>query len=199
MTQPVHALPEAYGRETADSGTSAATATRTFTEGEAYALVADNVQRETAALTGKVDGLTREVADLKGKLDVADAAVATEKAARETAEQALVDYKQSIETEKAQEARKAERTAKVREVASHLKDEFFTPERATRWAAMDDDAFASYVAELAELAPTPAKATTTTEPPRETAMAGSAVQGDAGKPKGLAGLSGFYPTAKGGN
>lgn len=182
-----------YSRETAAVDTTSST-DRTFTEGEAYALVADNVQRETAALTATIDQLKSEKAaletersDLQSKLDVADAA-------RETAEQALTDYKASIENEKAMAERKDARVTKVREVAKHLKDEFFTPERAQRWAAMEDDAFEAYTAELAELAagvtsPAPS------DPPRETAMAGTQVTA----PGKSGGLAAFWTASKGGN
>ncbi len=184
-----------YRRETADA---TATAERTFTEGEAYALVADNVQRETASLTATIDqlksekaSLEDEKADLQSKLDI-------EQAAREKAQQDLQEFKDSIANEKAMEARKGERVAKIREVAKHLKEEFYTPERAQRWAAMDDEAFDAYAKELAELS-AGATTTTTSEPPRETAMAGSQVSAPAEKGQGLKGLAGFYGLPKGGN
>lgn len=188
----VPALPlEGYARETADDkAPPTPNGSRTFTEGETYALVADNVQRETAELTGKVKQLETEKADLQSKLDVAEAARETEKAAKEAAVQELADYKQTVEAEKAAVGRREERVGKVREVAKHLKDEFFTPERAQRWSEMDDEAFAAYIKELAELAP--AGSTTGNQPPRETAMAGKSVEGTP-KKGGLAafwGLSG---------
>lgn len=153
---------------------------RTFTEREAYALVADNVQRETAALSTQVETLSSEKAALETRVEVAEAALATEKAAKEKAEQDLVDFKAQLETEKAQEGRKADRVAKVRETAKHLTDEFFTPERASRWAAMEDAAFEEYISELAAVSTGTAPAGDG-EAPRETAMAGKQV---AGTPKG---------------
>lgn len=143
---------------------------RTLTEDEAYAIVADRVSRETASLTTKVDDLTRENAGLQSKLDVSEAAVATEKAGRETAEKALADYKASVETDREIASRREGRVAKVREVAAHLKDDFFTDARTQRWAAMDDEAFAGYVAELAELSTGVSAAAGA---PRETAMRGA--------------------------
>jgi septal ring factor EnvC (AmiA/AmiB activator) len=180
MAEPAQAVP----RETAE---------RTFTEGEAYALVADNVQRETASLTASVDQLTSEKAALETEKATLQNQLDVAVAAREKAEQDLADFKESVENEKAVAARTDQRVAKVREVAKHLKDEFYTPERAQRWAAMDDDAFDAYVKELAELS---AGVTTTTsgEPPRETAMAGSRVTSPT---KG--GLAAFWNLPKGGN
>lgn len=148
---------------------------RTFTEQEAYALVADNVQRETAARQATIDTLTSEKAATDTKLEVAEAALATEKARADGAIEWHTAVLAQHETEKAQEGRKAERVAKVRETAKHLTDAFFTPERAQRWSVMDDVAFAEYVSELAAVSTgaTPA----TDGPPRETAMTGKPVTG----------------------
>jgi chromosome segregation ATPase len=145
-------------------------APRVLTEGEAYAISAANVQRETAELTTKVDTLNKEKAELQSKLDVSEAAVQTEKTARETAEQALTDYKAEVEREKAAQSRRGEREKKVREAASHLPDTFFTEERLARWATQDDTAFEAYLKEIAELAPA---GSTATGAPRETAMTGA--------------------------
>lgn len=143
-------------------------APRTLTEDEAYAISAANVKRETAELTGKVETLNKEKAELQKQLDVSQAAVETEKAAREKAEKDLTDYKAEVERETAAKGRRGEREKKVREVAKHLPDTFFTDERLDRWAAQDDEAFGGYLKELAELAPTG----TTGGAPRETAMHG---------------------------
>lgn len=156
---------------------------RTFTEQEAYALVADNVQRETAARQAMIDTLTSEKAALEQKLELAEAGLATEKARADGA----IEWHNAVlaaqETEKAQLARKDERVAKVKEVAPHLKDDFFTTERAERWAKQDDTAFELYVKELAELATgVPAASGDTSTPPRETAMQGTSVAGAASGP-----------------
>ncbi len=145
---------------------------RPFTEDEAYAIAADRVVRETADLTQKAEALTSEVAELKAKLDVSDAALATEKAAKETAEKALADYKAEVEQHREVAARRGEREKKVREVARHMKDDWFTTERIDRWAAMDDAVFGEYVAEIAALGGGVAPAG---GPPRETAMSGDPV------------------------
>lgn len=152
---------------------------RTFTEKEAYALVADNVQRETADAKAQVATLSSEKAALQTQVDTLEAAKEAEKARADAAIKELEDTKANIETEKAQAARKDERVSKVREAAKHLKDEFFTAERAQRWSAMDDDAFTAYVAELTDISVgVPAeKADEKAQPPRETAMAGQTVKG----------------------
>lgn len=157
------------------------TPVRTFTEQEAYALVADNVQRETAAVVAQVETLTSEKAALETKLEVAEAALATEKARADGAIEWHEAVLAQFETEKAQAARKDERVAKVREAAKHLNDDFFTTERAQRWSAMDDAAFEEYVSELAAVSTGVAPSGDGQQPPRETAMAGQSV---AGAPKG---------------
>lgn len=149
---------------------------RTFTEQEAYALVADNVQRETAEHKATIETLTSEKAALEQKLELAEAALATEKARADGAIEWHEAVVTAAETEKAQLARKDERVAKVKEVAPHLKEDFFTAERAARWCTLDQEAFEAYTKELAELA-TGVPAKTTESPPRETAMTGTAVAG----------------------
>ena len=148
---------------------------RTFTEGETYALVADNVARETAALEAKkaemqttITSLEAEKAELQTQLDLAVAG-------KEKAEQDFEDYKAEQARVAEVAARQEERVAKVREAASHLKDDFFTDERAARWAAMEQAAFDDYVAELAAVSEgvKPAEET----PSAETAAAQSAISG----------------------
>lgn len=197
------AAPSGYVRELAEGGAGAAagatsTEPRMLTEAEAYAVAAAEVKRETAAAQAKVTTLETEKAELQTKLDVAEVATATEKTAREKAEKDLADFKTEIENANTIAARSGDRTAKVREVAKHLADEFFTAERAARWAAMDDEAFEAYVAELAEVAPKGTGAgdgsgkDDKNKPPRETAASGSSVT-----PKGGAdNLLALFPHAK---
>jgi septal ring factor EnvC (AmiA/AmiB activator) len=142
----------ALPRETAEDATvprEVAAEERTFTEGETYALVADNVARETASLQAEKAGLETQVATLTAEKAELQNRLDTETARAEKAEQDFEAYK-------ADEVRKAElaelagtRTKAVREVAKHLKDDFFTPERAERWAAMDQADFDTYLAEMA--------------------------------------------------
>lgn len=167
------------GRETAERETAEEKPTpRLLTEDEAYAIVADRVKRESAELTTKVGALETEKADLQAKLDVADAARETAEQAKVAAEKALADYKADQEKQREVAERADDRLKKVREVASHLKDEFFTTERKQRWASMEDEAFESYVKELAELAEAAGvkKNDTVDGAPRETAMKGDAVK-----------------------
>jgi hypothetical protein len=148
---------------------------RTFTEGETYALVADNVKRETAAIQAEkadletiVTTLEAEKAALQNEVDVAVAA-------REKAEKDLEDYKAGQVRDAEIAALKEARVAKVRDVAKHLKDDFFTDERAGRWAAMDQSGFDVYVSELAAVSEgvKPVEGT----PKAETAGLGSPMSG----------------------
>ena len=121
-------------------------ADRTFTEGEAYALVADAVQRETAAAATKISELE---ATLKSANDVLVAEKAAETKRADQAAQALIDFKDGIEQETARVALRTERVAAVAEATDLLE---MTDERADRITAMDEAAFASYVSDLREIA-----------------------------------------------
>lgn len=147
---------------------------RVLTEDEAYAIVADRVQRETADRDSKIATLESEKSALANEVDLKVAALTAETARADAAEKALADYKAEIEAEKAAAERTEARVATVREIKG-LKDDFITPERASRWAQMDDDTFSGYCRELAEILSV-AVTTPAGEPPRETAMAGAGVQ-----------------------
>lgn len=122
---------------------------RTFTEGEAYALVADNVARETAAANERVTTLEAANTGLQNRIDVVETEKAAEVARAELAEKAFTDFKTNLEAETAREAKRTDRTAKVAEAAPGLE---MTDERATRIVAMDDEIFESYLTDLREVA-----------------------------------------------
>jgi hypothetical protein len=133
---------------------------RTFTEGEAYALVADNVARETAAATERITALQAENSDLQTRITETETelhnridVLETEKAAAVEraglAETALTDFKTDIENEKASELRRVDRTGKVADAAPDLE---MTDERSARIVAMDDEGFESYLSDLREVA-----------------------------------------------
>jgi len=145
---------------------------KTFSENEHLAILADRVQTETAALTAERDQLVTSVTELENKLDVETTAKTAAEARAVEAEKALADFKTSVEAEREAAAKKDERVAKVREVASHLADDFFADEaRLGRIVAMSDEIFEGYLADLSEASKTAPK--TTTVLPRETAMAGA--------------------------
>lgn len=159
-----------FVRETASVERETAEA-RTFNEDEHTAIMAATVERETAGLTARVEELQSEnetlkseKAELQNQLDVAVAG-------RETAEQALTDFKAEVEQSREIAARTETRVAAVRSALPHKADDWFTPERAQNWAAMDEDRFTAYVAELAEVTQG-LTAHTADNGGRETAMAG---------------------------
>jgi hypothetical protein len=115
---------------------------RTFTEGEAYALVDDAIKRETAALRVAAD--ERE-AILKSANDVLVAEKAAETQRADQAAQALIDFKDGIEQEKARVALRTERVAAVADATDLLE---MTDERAERITDMEEAAFVSYVSDL---------------------------------------------------
>lgn len=162
---------ETVPREKAEENTP-----RQLSEDEHKAIVAALVARETSELRAENDSLTTANSDLQSKLDVAETARQTAEQGKATAEQALEDYKTEQEQAKEIAARTDTRVAKVREVAAHLKDEFFTDERAARWAGMPDEEFDAYVKEMAEASGAPSTGDAGDKARRETAMRGSEVK-----------------------
>lgn len=120
-------------------------ADRTFTEGEAYALVAQAEERATAEANTSITTLTAEKTELETKLDVAETAKTAAEDRATAAEKALEDYKTEVETTKAAEAKRAERTAKITEVAPKLE---LTEDRANRIVAMSDEGFDAYIEDI---------------------------------------------------
>jgi len=181
MAQASTPSPLPFSRETAERETAEEAAARTLSQDEHNAIVADRVARETAQLTGEKARLETENTELKTKLADSEKARETAEAAKATAEQALTEKTQADERQKAAAERFDERAKAVREAAYHLSDDFFTKERLERAAQMEDERFAEYVKELAEMAaasgkdkPDPTKETKDGAP-RETAMSGSTV------------------------
>lgn len=150
---------------------------RTFTEGEAYAIVADQVTQQTAAAKAEVETLTERLTAAETERD---AALARATAAEEAAAQAKADHDSfvaEIEAQKAAEAKRTERLAKLTEVAPTLEVD---AERADRIVAMSDEAFETMVESVRETASakgegTPPAPAATKGVPRESA----AFKGDA--------------------
>lgn len=130
---------------------------RTFTEGEAYALVADGIERETAAAKVQIDELTAQNVTLGNEKDVLTQRVTAAEEGKAAAEQAFEDYKAEQERIQASEAKRSERIAKVAEVAPALVADIDTDEeaqkRGDRIVAMSDEQFDEYVADLTAAKP----------------------------------------------
>lgn len=124
-------------------------ADRTFTEGEAYALVADAVERETAAAKAEATTAQGQVTTLSNEKDALTLRVTAAEEAKVAAETELAEFKAGIETEKANAAKLDIRVAKLAEIAPDLKIE---GERKDRVLAMADEAFTAYVADLRQVA-----------------------------------------------
>lgn len=193
MGAPHNALDD-YRRETAEGAPASAppATARMFSEDEAYAIAADRVKAETAKITEENEKLKGENIDLQSKLDVSAAALETEKAAREAADKAFEDYKGEAAAKAEAASRQDERVGKVKEAAPHMGEDFFTQEKAARWASMEQTEFDTYVAELAAVAPkTPGSPG---QPPRETAASGRSVEG---APKGAEATRSLFAVKRG--
>lgn len=119
---------------------------RTFSEAEHEAILTDTVRRERAAA---VEELETEKAELQTRIDVLEAEKAEALQAKEAAETELEEFKAGIETEKEVAARKTERADAVKDVTT-LPDTYFTDERVTRWAEMSEEAFETFLDDMAE-------------------------------------------------
>lgn len=168
-------------------------ADRTFTEGEAYALVAQAEERATAEATTSITTLTAEKTELETKLDVAETAKTAAEDRATAAEKALEDFKTEVESTKAAEAKRAERTAKVTEVAPKLE---LTEDRANRIVAMSDEGFTAYIEDIRVAAgETPIEVDPSTGVPRTSAaLGGSALppKASGGSTEGKTILGGLY-------
>ena len=122
---------------------------RTFTEAEHYAIVADSITRETAAATARQTAAEEQVTTISNEKDALELRVTAAETAKVAAETELAEFKASIETQKAQEAKRSDRVAKLAEVAPTLKVE---GERADRIVAMEDGVFDEYLASMREVA-----------------------------------------------
>lgn len=149
-----------------------------YTKDEHLAILADRVSRETASMQTKVDELTTENTELKNKLDVAESGKVAAEQAKATVEQEFTTYKTEVEQREVAASRKDSRIAEIKDKAAHLPEDWFTAEgRVERIIAMEDEAFATYLSDLAASAPAGVGDGRTSTPPRESAMAGQQLGG----------------------
>lgn len=159
---------------------------------EIVAVVNDRVERETAELRTRAESAERARDEAQTKIDVLEAEKAAAVQEKEAAQAELASVKTEVEAERASASNRDSRKAALREVAAHLSDAWFDQEvaagdgkvaRLDKIARMTEDEFASYKGEIASafegvtVAPA-AGGNTTGQPPRETAMAGSASAGN---------------------
>lgn len=126
---------------------------RVFTEKEHVAIMANVVATETASLRQANEVLEAQVATLNTEKAAAEQAREVAEAATATAQTELADHKAEIEKAAELVALGETRTAKMREVASHLPAEYFTAEKAEGWAKLDETSFASLSEAIAQTAP----------------------------------------------
>lgn len=171
--------------------TQPALAGNVYSEAQHFSLLETAVERETASLTAEKSALeaqiqtlesekaatATELSEVKSRIDVLEAEKATAETAAETARTELADFKAEIERKREIEDKKKDRKDRVKAANESLVDDFFSEERITRWAEMDDNAFDAFVSDMAEVAKAAKEAasaagtatTTTTEQAKETA------------------------------
>lgn len=134
-----------------------------FTESQHFALLADAVSRETAALSEAktvleteraalqetITGLESEKSSLQSRIDVLEAEKASEIASREKAESEHAEYIAALTELAAVEERKETRVTRVK-ASIEAPETYFTEARATRWAQMADEEFDALLVDLSE-------------------------------------------------
>lgn len=137
-----------------------------YTEAQHFALLESAVKRETAELSeaketleGQVGTLESEKAALadelnttKSRIDVLEAEKAAAEARAEAAVKEFEDFKAELAREAEVAQKRTARIERVKAANASLGEDFFTSERAQRWAEMADDAFEALVADLTEAA-----------------------------------------------
>jgi hypothetical protein len=122
---------------------------RTFTEAEHFALLTDAVTREVAKAT---EDSTTTIDGLTSRIDVLEAENAAETAAKDTVNAEFAAFKAETERLREIDARKADRVAQIRAVASSdLPESYFSDERVQRWAEMADEQFNALLDDLSEV------------------------------------------------
>lgn len=137
-----------------------------YTEAQHFALLTSAVERETAALTEtktlletQIETLTSEKASqadelvtAQSRLDVLEAEKATAEALAEAAVKEFADFKAELALAAEIAEKRTARVERVKAANAALGEEYFTQERAQRWAEMSDEAFTALIADLTEAA-----------------------------------------------
>ena len=132
--------------------TAAATATadlggELIPRSEAYAVMEHEVANQTASLTAQIASLTTEHASA---IEAVEARLAAETARADAAGQALADFRAEIAHAEKVATQTASRRAAV-EALDGVPEGFVTDERASRWGAQDEDAWAATLADLTDI------------------------------------------------
>lgn len=132
--------------------TAAATATadlggELIPRSEAYAVMEHEVANQTASLTAQIASLTTEHASA---IEAVEARLAAETARADAAGQALADFRAEIAHAEQVATQTASRRAAV-EALDGVPEGFVTDERASRWGAQDEDAWAATLADLTDI------------------------------------------------
>lgn len=119
----------------------------TLTQDQHEALLTSAVQREVAeALKERED----ELAELRTRIDTLEAEKASLAQERDDARQKFEDRERQLEEEAALAEVAETREAEVREIASHLGDDYFTEARVARWATYDDGQYEDLLDSMTE-------------------------------------------------
>lgn len=160
-----------------------------FTEEQHFALLESAVARETSALNARIAELeatvlanateTASVAsantDLQTRIDVLEAEKSAALAATSEVQAAFDTFKSELAEVAEIETRKADRVAAIRAANEGLADDYFTDERAQRWAEMSDETFSVLVEGLSAVPATKTEAEVTQQARETSAFTGGTV------------------------
>ena len=163
-----------------------------YTEVQHFAIVESAVARETselaaknteldtqvASLTTEKASLEAERAELQTRVDVVEAEKSAAVAATAEVQAAFDAFKNELAEKAEKAARKSERVDAIKAANAGLAEDYFTEERAARWAEMSDEAFSTLIENLGAVTTT-AKAETTEATATEQARETSAFKGGA--------------------
>lgn len=148
------------------SDAPATVAANIYTEAQHFALLESAVERETAKLSGEKEtlesqvgsltsekaALADELAQVKARIDVLEAEKATAETQVETVTKEFADFKAELARQAEVAEKKNARIERIKAANNSLGEDFFTGERAQRWAEMSDEAFEALVADITEAA-----------------------------------------------
>lgn len=141
-------------------------ASNLYTEAQHFALLESALKRETAelseakgtleaqvgTLTSEKAALADDLATAKSRIDVLEAEKAAAEAKAEAATKEFANFKADLAREREVAEKRALRVERVKAANTSLGEDYFTQERAQRWAEMPDEAFDALVADLIEAA-----------------------------------------------
>jgi hypothetical protein len=160
-----------------------------FTEEQHFALLESAVARETSTLTARIAELEAAAlanmteaasvasanTELQTRIDVLEAEKSAALAATSDVQAAFDTFKSELADKAEVETRKADRVAAIQAANEGLPEDYFTDERAQRWAEMSDETFDVLVEGLSAVPATKTESEVTQQARETSAFTGGTV------------------------